>query len=181
MRQCDWARRERRLYLWCPSAPVLCKLRAKPSKKVRNKAVREIENEKQKHKDGLDAIQKEVDKHNAKKGNLDERASKDTDRENAMSRLQGVVPCPQEKDDGPLSSKADKLKTCTKRMEWRDLLTTKEHLIDLGHEEELVNLVLEGKDNEDSFQEDVGDVGSADEPHNGGMIRLFAGIIWDWS
>ena len=97
--------------------PVLCKLRAKPSKKVRDKAVREIENEKQKHKDGLDAIQKEVDKHNAKKGNLDERASKGTDRENAMSRLQGVVPCPQEKDDGPLPSKADKLKLCTKRME----------------------------------------------------------------
>ena len=41
----------------------------------------------------------------------------------------------------------------------------------------MANLVLEGREDKDGFREHVGDVGGGDEPHNGGMIRLFVGII----
>ena len=54
---------------------------------------------------------------------------------------------------------------------------SKDHLINLGHEEELVNLVLEGRADKDGFWDAMGAVGGGYELHNKGMIHLFAGII----
>ena len=79
----------------------------------------------------------------------------------------------KKKDDGPLPSKADELRAYAKRMEGRDPLTAKECLLDLGHGEELVDFVLEGRDDEvveggdPDAEEDGSNEDDRDEPHDG--------------
>ena len=64
--------------------------------------------------------------------------------------------------------KTGELSAYAKQIERRDPLTAKEYLFELGHEEEFVNFVLEGREDEEDDGEGGGDAGDGDEPHDGG-------------
>ena len=110
-------------------------------KKVRNRATREGEKERKNTRiNYVDAIQKEFNKYNYKTEKWYELANKDKDTK-TYNVLDWKAWCliRKRKSGRLLPSKADGLWAYAKRMEGRGPLTTKEHQLNVGHKEELIN------------------------------------------